>query len=310
MAPRLQLDSRRLGYFLAVAEELNFHRAAEKLHMSQPPLSNQIKRMEEELGVKLFKRSGRGVELTAAGQLMVGEAERLMSQIEQTQSLVQRAGRGQVGQLRVGFTPSVANELLPPILHEFGGSFPEVEMFLHEMKSDLIIDQLESRWLDVGFLYLPFDDDRFFRRTVTREPLVVGLASSHRLASQASVSIEQLKDEPFIMPARHRRVPGVHSQIMELCARYGFAPKAVQKDVWLMHTIVGLAASKVGVCLVPGSMMKVRREGIVYKQIRGISPMVEMAVVWRREDEKLVLDSFLEVVHRVSSQRAEPEREG
>ena len=308
MTSRLQLDSRRLGYFLAVAEELNFHRAAEKLHMAQPPLSNQIKRMEEELGVRLFERSGRGVELTLAGQLMVGEAERLVSQMEQTQSLVQKAGRGEVGQLRLGFTPSAANELLPPILHEFGSRFSQVETFLHEMKTDLLIDRLENGWLDVGFLYLPFDNDRFYRRIVSREPFVVGLPSDHQLASQTSVSIEELEDEPFIMPARHRRVPGLYGQITELCARYGFAPKAVQKDVWLMQTIAGLAASGVGVCLVPASMMKIQREGIVYRQIRGISPMVEMAVVWRREDENLVLDSFLDVVHCVSSQRAGPDQ--
>jgi DNA-binding transcriptional LysR family regulator len=288
---------------MALAEELNFSRAAQQLHISQPPLSKQIKQLETDLGSQLFERVSRGVRLTEAGELLFGEAQRILSQIEQTQSMIQRVGRGEVGKIALGFTPSAANAVLPPILLEFRNRYPEVELSLHEMKADQLVDRLSNKWIDVSFLYLPFEDDRFHCRTVSHEPLVVALPSKHPLASKPAVRMRALANEPFVLPARHRYMPGLYGQVTELCRRAGFTPNAVQRDVWQMQTILGLVGGGIGIALVPASYRDLPRKGVVYKEIRDFEPIVEMGAVWRRDDTTPVLHSFLEVVRDVSAPR-------
>ena len=310
MEPNLYLGPRQLRYFMAVAEELNFSRAAQRLHMSQPPLSKQIKHLERELGSQLFERVGQGVQLTEAGHLLLGEAQRILTQIEQTQSMIQRAGRGEVGQIALGFTPSAANNVLPPILLKFRNRFPEVELSLYEMRADDLVDRLNSKWIDAGFLYLPFKDDRFCCITVSREPLVVALPCSHPLADAPTVRMRSLANEPFVLPARHRYMPGMYGQIMELCRRAGFTPNAVQRDVWQVQTILGLVGGGIGVALVPASFRDLHRKGVVYKDIQDSESIGEMGAVWRRDDVTPVLGSFLGVVREVAAQRTSRESGG
>ena len=293
-----------MRYFVALAEELNFSRAAQRLHMSQPPLSKQIKQLETELGSQLFERVVRGVRLTESGQLLWREAQRILSQIEQTESLIRRVGRGEVGHVALGFTPSAANVVLPPILLQFRDRYPEVELSLHEMKADQLVDRLSTTWIDVGFLYLPFEDDRFDRVVVSRESLVVALPSHHLLASEPTVKMQMLANEPFILPARHRYMPGLYGQITELCHRAGFTPNAVQRDVWQMQTILGLVGGGMGVALVPASFRDLHRKGVTYKGIRDFEPRVDMGVIWRRDDRTPVLHSFLRVVREVATRKA------
>ena len=242
------MELRRLRYFVAVAEELSFNRAAQRLHISQPPLSNQIKQLEEELGVQLFKRSNRGVRLTEAGELLLEEARRIFIQLEQTARLVERVGSGKVGRLSLGFVPSATNEVLPRLLYEFRRRFPDVELFLHEMMPDQVVQRLHSRQIDVGFFYLPFDDSSLHITPVSREPLVVALPETHSLAKEPEIDLRTLEREPFILPRRYE-MPGLYGQVTEICRQAGFTPRAVQKDVWLMQTIVGLVASGIGVAL-------------------------------------------------------------
>lgn len=291
---------------MILAEELNFTRAAQRLHMAQPALTNQIKRMEEELGVALFDRIGRSVRLTVTGELLVGEARRILNQIEQTQSLIQQAGRGEVGQIMLGFTPSAATGVLSPVLTEFRERFPAVEIFLHEMKADELVERLENNWLDASFLYLPFDDERFRCMIVDREPLVLALPHQHPRASANEVRMVDLAQEPFILPARHRRMPGLYGRVMELCRQAGFVPDAVQKDVWLMQTIVGLVGSGLGIALVPDSLRRVHSAGVEYREIADLEPTVEMGVIWRHEDTTPALGSFLETAREVSAQKVVP----
>lgn len=289
------MELRRLRYFVAVAEELSFSRAAQKLHMAQPPLSTQIKQLEEELGVLLFERTSRGVRITEAGELLLEEARRLFLQVDQTVRAVQRVGHGEVGRLTLGFVPSSSNEVLPSILQAFTGRFPGVELFLREMRPDLIVQRLHDKQIDVGFLYLPLEDPMLNVECLSREPLVLALAETHPLASEARVRLEAISEEPFILPARYRRMPGLYGQVTETCRQAGFTPNAVQKDVWLMQTIVGLVAGNIGVALVPASVRNLRRKGVVYKSVHGLSPTVELGVIWRRGDPGTVLDSFLKV---------------
>lgn len=289
------MDMRRLRYFVAVAEEASFNRAAQKLHMSQPPLSNQIKQLEKELGVLLFERTSRGVRVTEAGELLLEEARRIFVQIDQTVRVVRRVGNGEVGRLTLGFVPSASDEALPPILNDFRGRYPEVELFLREMRPGLIVQRLHDGQIDAGLLYLPLEDPALEVECVLREPLVLALPENHPLAAEERVGLQKLAGEPFILPARYSMMPGLHGQVIEACRQAGFAPDAVQKDVWLMQTIVGLVAGGIGVALVPASLRNLRRKGVVYKFVSGLSPTVELGVVWRRGDQSAVLGSFLGV---------------
>jgi DNA-binding transcriptional LysR family regulator len=293
------MDLRRLRYFVVAAEELNFSRAAERLRIAQPPLSSQIKQLENELGVLLFDRTGRGVRLTDPGHVLLEEARRIFIQLEQTARIVERVGSGKVGRLSLGFVPSATNEVLPPLLYEFRRKFPDVELFLHEMMPDQVVQRLHGRQVDVGFFYLPFDDSALDFRPVSREPLVVALPETHPLAREPEIDLRTLEHEPFVLPMRYN-MPGLYGQVTEVCRQAGFTPRAVQKDVWLMQTIVGLVASAIGVALVPASLRNIRRKGVVYRTVRGLSPTVEMGVVWRSDDSSAVLSAFLDVVGEVA----------
>jgi DNA-binding transcriptional LysR family regulator len=293
------MELRRLRYFVAVAEELSFNRAAQRLRISQPPLSTQIKQLEEELGVLLFKRSSRGVRMTDAGELLLEETRRIFIQLEQTARMVERIGSGKTGRLSLGFVPSATNEVLPSVLYEFQRGFPDVELFLHEMMPDQVVRRLHGRQIDVGFFYLPFDDSALTFRPVSREPLIVALSESHPSANEPEIDLRTLEREPFILPMRYE-MPGLYGQVTEVCRQAGFTPRAVQKDVWLMQTIVGLVASGIGVALIPASLRNFRRKGVVYKTVRNLSPKVEMGMVWRRGDSSPVLSAFLDVVGEVA----------
>src|SRR5215212_2572560 len=293
------MELRRLRYFMAVAEELSFNRAAKRLHISQPPLSNQIKQLEEELEVRLFERSSRGVRMTEAGELLLEEARRIFVQVDQTVSVIRRVGHGEVGYLTLGFVPSASNEVLPPILRAFRNRFPEVDLFLREMRPDRIVERLRDKQIDAGFVYLPFEDPSLNIECVSREPLVLALPETHPLAPEPRVELQSVAEEPFILPARYQKMPGLYGQVTGACREAGFVPNAVQKDVWLMQTIVGLVAGGTGVALVPASLRNFRRKGVVYRTVRGLSPTVEMGMVWRRGDSSAVLWAFLDVVEEV-----------
>ena len=292
------MDLRRLHYFVVAAEESTFTRAAERLHIAQPPLSSQIKQLESDLGVKLFDRSSRGVRLTEAGQLLLEEARRIFAHLNQSVDLVRRAGDGQIGHLALGFLPSAAHSVLPSVLRRFRERFPNVELSLQEMSPDEEVQKLRNNQIDAGFLYLPVDETGLAIRPILREPFIVALPDEHLLATETQVAMGQLAEEPFILPPQHQ-VPACYGHIMEACRRAGFFPKAVQKDVWLMQTIVDLVAGGLGVALVPASLKNLRRTGVTYKEIKDLSIMVDIGVVWRRDDPSAVLRAFLEVVEEI-----------
>jgi DNA-binding transcriptional LysR family regulator len=287
-----------LRYFVAVAEELNFRRAAERLRMAQPPLSNQIKQLENELGARLFDRTGRGVRLTDAGLFLLGEARRLLAQVEQTAEMTQRIGNGRVGRLTIGFLPSIGHGVLPFVLKEFQARYPEVDLQLRELNPDDQVQALRGKQIDVGFLYLPLGDRTLRVGPVFTEPFVVALPEHHPLADEPEVPLRALADEPFILPPQHQ-VPGCYAQIMKACLRAGFSPRAVQSDVWLMQTSVDLVAAGIGVALVAGSLRNLRRVGVVYKTLQSPAPTVETGPVWLRDHVGPILRSFIETVEDV-----------
>lgn len=288
------VELRHLRYFVAVAEELSFTRAAQRLHIAQPPLSMQIRRLERTLGAELFDRSRREIALTAAGEALLTEARRLLVQVDQALRAAQQAGAGDVGRLTVGFVPSASNAALPAYVRAFRARHPRVELFLRELPPDDLVTALHNGGVDVCFLYLPFADERLATRTVEREPLIAVLPADHRLAAgprAAPLAVSALRDEPFVLPARHR-MPGLNARVLEACRRAGFEPLAVQKDVWLIQTMLGLVAAGLGVALVPGSVRNLRRAGVSFRRL-DTAIDVELGAFWRADDRSPTLRNFV-----------------
>ena len=289
------MELRHLRYFIAVAEELHFSRAAERLHIAQPPLSQQIQQLEAELGVELFQRkTKRQVQLTEAGLVFLQEAYQLFAQLSKAIDLTQRTGRGEKGKLRVGFTTLVTYNLLPVILRQFREQFLEVELVLQELTTTQQEQALFNRHIHVGFAHPPLEDNTFNLECIQQEELIVALLETHFLARQENISVRSLKDENFIMFPRHLG-PGLYDQILSLCQQGNFSPKVTQKAIQ-MQTIIGLVSAGMGIAIVPSSLQNLQRSGVVYRALEEKTPLVETAVVWRQENMTPVLREFLQIV--------------
>ena len=294
-----KIDLRRLSYFVVVAEELHFTRAAQRLHIAQPPLSYHIQQLEQELGVQLFTRTRHQVQLTDAGRTLLGEAYRLFGQVEQMVRIVQRVGHGEVGLLTLGFVPSASNTTLPTILRIFRERFPEVHLLLKEQNPDQLIRGLAEQRLDIGFLYLPCESSGLETRPVSREPLLAVLPEHHALAERETIALTELAEEFFVLPPRYAAVPCLLSHIMESCLKAGFVPKVAQ-EAWLMQTIIGLVAANIGVALVPASVQHLHRTGVLYKPLQDAPVYVEMGMLWRRDETLPTLQLFLRLMDEIT----------
>lgn len=295
------VELRLLRSFVAVAEEMSFTAAAARLHMAQPPLSLQIRRLEEELGLKLFDRSRRAISLTAAGEALLAETRPLLVQVEQTLNAARRADEGEVGRLTIGFVPAAANGALPAQIREFHALYPRVELFLREMRPDDLVEGLAEKSIDICFLYLPFSDPRFHTRVVERDSLVAVLPADHRLASASGpMQLEELAGEPFVLPSRHG-MPGLRGLVLAACREAGFDPEPVHQDIWLSQTMLGLVAGGLGVALLPGSVRRLHRTGASVRPLRGLDEAVELGAAWRVDEPTPALRNFLAAVPNLGS---------
>ncbi|MGH9839710.1 MAG: LysR substrate-binding domain-containing protein [Blastocatellia bacterium] len=290
------MELRHLRYFIAVAEELHFGRAAERLHIAQPPLSFQIRQLEEEIGVRLFERTKRRVELTAAGEIFLREAHKTMAQLEQAVSAAQRASRGEVGHLVIGFIQSATINVLPGILQTFRDRFPEVDIKLREATPTQVHNDLVDGQIHIGFLRPPINHDALECEIVLSEPLLVALPKAHPLARQKKLALKSLAGERFILFPRAAS-PGFYDQLVSICREAGFSPVIGQEAVQ-MQTILGLVAGGMGVALIPASIRSLRSDGVMYREIRELVPKAEMVVAWRRDNQSPTLRAFLNVIQK------------
>jgi len=288
------MELRRLRYFVAVAEELHFGRAARRLHISQPPLSQQIQALERELGVSLFERAGHRTRLTAAGAELLPRARGLLQQAEAARTAVQQLGRGESGMLQLGFTGSLPlTPVMPRVLHDFRLAFPGVRLQLRELRTREQIERLADGSLDVGF-FRPTQHaqlEQLETRVVLREPLVVALHADSPLARRKRLPLAALEREPFIIYSRSVSA-GLHDQILELCLKAGFRPRLAQ-EVHEMPTTVGLVAAGVGVALVAGSMQRVQVPGVVFRPLAETGATTDILLAWKRGEASPALRNFL-----------------
>ncbi len=288
------MELRHLKYFVAVAEELHFGRAAKRLHIAQPPLSQQIMNLEEELELKLFDRTKRRIQLTEAGMYFLKEARQVLLHVEQAAEAARRIDRGHAGRLTIGFVGSVVHAWLPAALRSFRESFPDVELVLQELNTAEQIQLLHAGRIDVGFLYLAAKDPLLASHLLTQAPLLVALPEKHALAGRKTLSIRDLAREPFIANTRSSE-PVVRDAFISLCHSAGFSPRIAQ-EAGNVHTVLGLVASGLGPCLLPDFIKNIKRPGVRYIPLSGSPPAVKLAVVWRSDTTSPLVKSFLSVI--------------
>ena len=296
------IELRHLRYFVAVAQELHFSRAAEKLQIAQPPLSQQIRQLERIVGAQLFERNHHSVALTAAGQVFLQESLAILEQVEHALSRVHDAQQGLVGKLEIGFVPRApgADTLIPDMLAIYCQRFPAVEVRLREMHPQEQLQALHERQIQIGCIVssqaIPAEFDS---EVIEHIPFVAVFAPQHRLASQPSVALHALANESFIFCQR-QSASFLYDRIIQLC---GFSPRVTQETSDI-HMALGLVAANLGVALVPASSIALRSQGVVYCPLAepDMDIIIQTVLVWRREETSPLVQEFLAVAQEVLKQ--------
>ncbi len=293
------MELRHLRYFVAVAEERHFGRAAERLHIAQPPLSQQIRRFEAELGEPLLYRTTRRVELSPAGEVMLERAREILAAVDSAIEDARSAGHGEYGRLAIGFTGSSTYEMLPAVAVALRRELPGVTLDLRgELLTPAQVTRLLDGTLDLGLLRPPVHVRDLNVEVLRSEPLIAVLPESHRLAEADTIPLDELAGEPFITyPSHFRSV--LHDAVEDACAAHGFKPLAAH-EVSETATLVSFVAAGLGVSLVPASVGNMTVRGAIYRPLADDDTRVELAVAWRRDDDRPVLTRALDVIRRAT----------
>jgi DNA-binding transcriptional LysR family regulator len=298
------MELRHLRYFIAVAEELHFGRAAEQLGISQPPLSQQIQALEQELGARLFERTNRRVELSEAGRLFLEEARLVLAQVDKAADVARRAQLGELGEMKIGFTSSAPfSTSIPKAIHAFRQAFPAVHLNLQEMSSKKVADALLDESIEIGLMRpLPLADSLRVQE-LFREPLVAVLNAAHPLAAngESGLRLEALAGEPFVFFPRGYG-SGLYAQLMSLANRAGFNPHFSQEAAEAM-TIIGLVAAGLGVSVLPASFQRIRIDGVVYRTLLDEGAETAVWLVQRNEAPSAMARAFSDLLTRQAAQR-------
>lgn len=291
------MELRQLRCFVTLCEDLHFGRAAERLRMAQSALSQTIRSLEDELGVRLFFRTTRQVSPTRAGTLFLEEARQLLDRAEQAVQLVKLASGTRTEILRIGGVDSATAGFLPSIIRSFRNLHPDVDIRLSEMGTAHQLHALDQGKIDLGFLRPPFDnDDTLEGELLLAEELVLAVPADHRLARADKLSLECLAKEPLILCPRHVR-PCLHDIITHHFRAAGLVPRLGQEAAE-KHTIINMVAAGVGISLVPEWVTRMRIDGLAYRRLGTSAPKVGLGVVWQRQSRPAVVDEFLSLVRQ------------
>jgi DNA-binding transcriptional LysR family regulator len=286
-------EFRHLRYFVAVAEELHFGRAAERLGIAQPPLSQQVQALERAVGVQLLERSRRHVALTPAGVAFLAGARRLLADAMTTAETARRTALGESGSITVAFAASVMFLALPRIIRRFRDQFPAVHLELRELATGPQIAALRTGDIDVGFLRHPPPDPVLATERVMSEPLVIAVARRDPLAARRKVGLSDLASRDFVLFPSDL-APGLHAQVLSLCAAAGFAPRVRQVSREL-YTTVSLVEAGMGVTIIPASVRKMGWRGVRYFAIRDPNATSHIDAAWRADNTNPVVGAFLDL---------------
>jgi DNA-binding transcriptional LysR family regulator len=285
------MELRQIRYFLAVAQELHFTRAADKLHIAQPALSQQIRQLEEEIGAKLLERSNRRVALTPAGEAFRTRALIAMDEAERAAADAARVSRGEAGSLSLGFVSSAVLGVLPMLLRQFRERVPLADIELRELEPSEQLRDIRRQHLDVGMMHAVLDDSELSSMVIARDKLVAALPEKHAAVGKSAVDLKALSEETIFVPKRHVS-PGFHELVLGACREAGFVPARIQ-STRLLQTAVGLVAGGAGVALVPESFRdNLQIRGVVYRPLAGKAPVAELIAVWRTGNTSRLLTTF------------------
>ena len=308
----LFMELRHLRYFIAVASDLNFSKASRRLHVAQPAISQTILDLEEELGVKLLLRTGRGVELTAAGNAFFAEAQGIMLRADGARTAAQRASRGETGYLRIGFLPCATGPFLPALIKSYRKEFPNVEVQLRDMNTEQQLKAFEDGKIDIGFSR-PFPKElakEFRAEVVYEDRLEIVLPAGHALAKQSVVDLKDVSGETFLEYYR-RGAPALFSEVKTTCRKAGFSPKTILEFEEMSSGVILAVESGLGVSLTLGFVRGLLSRESVVRQIKPASSKIPLCAIWPTGPQEPVLESFLEALRaRKPTIRRKMERPG
>jgi len=290
------MDLRLLRYFMALAEELHFGRAATRLHICQPPLSQQIRLLEDELGTPLFERSHHRVELTAAGQMLKEQAPLVFEQLNRALDLTRQTGRGQLGELEIGMISSVMVGVLPRALHLFRERYPQVNWRLHEMTPAAQVKALKEKRIDACVFRVGYDDPLLRNELLIYEPIRVVMPADHPLAAREVLAPMDLATEPFV--ALELKQSRFADFLYQCCIKAGFTPQ-IRQQVIEVQTLLSLVRAGFGVALLPASIEQLAPAGLVFRRLTPALPEVPLYATYRADDESPVLKLFLDTLREL-----------
>jgi DNA-binding transcriptional LysR family regulator len=288
------LNLRSVQCFIAVAEELHFGRAAARLNMGQPPLSQHIRRLEADLGVALFQRSRRKVEMTAAGRAFLEEARLLSAQADRARMIARKADRGEIGQLSIGFVPSGNHGQLTDVLSCFRERYPDVDVDVQSLSTTAQLTALSEGRLQIGFIRMPVTATGLKIRVIWREPMVVALKQDDPLAKQSTINIAALAPHTLILFPR-RLAPGFYDFILGLLLQARTRPTRIE-EVEHMRPKLAMVAKGLGVAILPSGVTDFKHKGVVYRRVSTPRATVETAVAYRAETLNDVAKAFLQLI--------------
>ena len=288
------MELRNLRSFIAVAEELHFGRAAERLYMAQPPLSHQIRKLEKELGVQLFERNTRSVRLTSAGESFLEPVRDVLADVDIAVRAAQNAGKGEYGRVTVGFAGASSHESLPLLTRAVRVAHPGIELVMRgQTYADVALSRVADGSLDLGFVRLPVTQPGVESRVIFKEELICALPADHPLAKCKRIQVEALAAEPFVsFPPNCGST--LRDAAQRLCESAGFNPRVVQ-DAPDSYTILALVAAGVGVTLTLTSCQHIQQNGLVYRPLVKPGPVLQAALAWRSDNPSAALQAVLAV---------------
>lgn len=289
------MELRHLKYFKTVAEELHFGRAARRLKMAQPPLSLQIRQLEEEMGVLLFHRTKRNVELSEEGKVFLEKVNQILENLDEAIETVRRLNRGEVGEIAVGFIATVAYGILPTIIKHYRHKYPEVHVELKQLTSAEQLKALKEETIQIAILSEPTDSEEINFEVIRKEPFVIALPKEHPLATETSpIELIRLANEPFIITGRKAN-QNHYDMVINSCYQEGFSP-IIKQETEEMFTVLSLVAAGIGIALVPSSMQLLLQNDVVYRHIKDCKFNTVTAIAWISENRSPVVHTFIKLV--------------
>ena len=291
------MEFRQLRYFVTVAQELHFGKAAERLQITQPALSKQIRVLETELAIELFIRTKRTVKLTKAGEVFLEQAQQLLQQAERAIKLAKRTALGEVGRLTIGFTATATYTVLPELIGRFRVRYPQVEVEMLELCTEAQVTALNQGEIDLGFLHPPIDSRGLELYPILAEEFVAVLPKQHYLLSKQSLSLKDLAQESFIL---HPRLEGpfLYDGFFKLCHQAGFQPQIV-KEVGSHQTRICFVAAGMGITFIPIGLQRLVNKDLVCKLIEDLPIKLELAAAWRSVVTMPILPEFLRLLRTI-----------